>query len=50
VLAAVLVAVGLVLELSSLHAPTVGFGVIFGGWVSLVFALVRARGLSHIRG
>lgn len=49
-LATVLVAVGLVLELLSLHAPGVGFGVIFGGWVILIGALVRARSLSRIRG
>ncbi|WP_345482196.1 hypothetical protein [Amnibacterium soli] len=49
VLASVLVAAGLVLELFSLHAPAVGFGVIFGGWVVLVGALVRAWSLRRIR-
>lgn len=49
VLAVVLVAVGLVLELCSLHAPAVGFGVIFGGWLSLVLALVKARSLGRTR-
>lgn len=49
VLASVLVAVGLVLELFSLHAPAAGFGVVFGGWVVLVGALVKAGSLRRIR-
>jgi hypothetical protein len=48
VLAVVLVALGLILELFSLHAPAVGFGVIFAGWISLVLALVRARSLGRM--
>lgn len=48
-LSAVLVAVGLVLELLLPHARAVGFGVICGGWASLVLALVRARAGRRLR-